>query len=115
MLLAQALVAATRTTDGAPPHALHAQFVRAGRHGLPLEWTVERLRDGWQFALRRVTGTQEGLAIAIATVSFTRNARGLAHQDPMPDAPAPDGLPEWEDLRVRILGDPSAQIGRASG
>jgi acyl-CoA thioesterase-2 len=27
----------------------------------------------------------------------------------MPAAPAPEGLPDWEDLRFRILGDPAAR------
>jgi len=109
MLVAQGLVAAGRTVRDALPHALHAHFLRAGRHGLVVEWDVERVRDGRQFAARRVVGRQAGATIFLLTVSFTRAQAGLAHQDPMPTLPPPDGLPDWEDLRVRILGDPGAR------
>ena len=108
-LLAQALVAAGRTAGDAAPHALHAHFLRPGRHGQVVEWEVERVRDGWQFGTRRVVGRQAGDVIFIASVSFVRAHEGLAHEDPMPGAPPPEGLPDWEDLRVRILGDATAR------
>ncbi len=109
LLVAQGLVAAGRTVREAAPHALHAHFLRPGRHGQPLDWDVERVRDGLQFTTRRVVGRQAGQTIFLLTASFVRVREGLAHQDPMPDAAAPDGLPDWEELRVRILGDPSAR------
>jgi acyl-CoA thioesterase-2 len=109
MLVAQGLVAAGRTASDGTPHALHAHFLRPGRHGQVVEWSVDRLRDGLQFAARRVVGRQAGDAIFHLTASFVRTHHGLAHQEPMPDAPPPDGLPDWEDLRVRILGDPAAR------
>jgi len=109
MLLAQGLVAAGRTVAGAAPHALHAHFARAGRHGMDLEWTVERVRDGRQFTLRRVEGRQAERLVIGMTVSFTRPGEGVAHQDAPPSPPPPDGLPDWEDLRVAILRDPSAR------
>jgi acyl-CoA thioesterase-2 len=113
MLLGQAVIAAGRTVAGAAPHALHAQFVRAARYGTGLGWRVDRVRDGYQLVLRRVDARQEDRLVFTATVSFARPGGGLAHQEPMPPAPPPDGLPDWEDLRVRILGDPGAR--RADG
>ena len=109
MLVAQGLVAAGRTVRDGGPHAVHAHFLRAGRLGIAIDWEVERVRDGRQFATRRVTATQGGSAIFLVTASFTRLQHGLAHQDPIPGAPPPEGLPDWEDLRVAILGDPSAR------
>ena len=113
MLLAQALLAAGRTAEDAAPHALHAHFLRPGRHGQVVEWDVERARDGWQFGTRRVVGRQAGDVIFVASASFVRDKGGaqggLAHEDPMPGAPPPEGLPDWEDLRVRILGDERAR------
>jgi acyl-CoA thioesterase-2 len=111
MLLAQGLVAAGRTAADAAPHALHAHFVRPGRHGEVVRWDVERVRDGFQFVLRRAVARQGGETIFLLTASFVRprGDGGIAHQDPMPAAPAPEGLPDWEDLRVRILGDPAAR------
>lgn len=104
MLAAQALVAASRTVERGVPHSLHGYFLRSGRHGLPITWRVTRVRDGVSFASRRVAGEQSGEELFSLTASFTRQHAGLAHQDPMPTAPPPDGLPDWEDLRVQVLG-----------
>src|SRR5437667_62246 len=92
-----------------PSDALHAHFLRAGRQSLVVEWDVERVRDGRRFVTRRVVGRQAAATIFLLTASFTRAQEGLAHQDPMPTVLPPDGLPDWEDLRVRILGDPGAR------
>jgi acyl-CoA thioesterase II len=104
MLAAQALVAAGRTIERGMPHSVHAYFLRSGRHGVPITWRVTRVRDGVSFAARRVSGEQSGEELFALTASFTRQQAGLAHQDPMPAAPPPDGLPDWEDLRVQVLG-----------
>ena len=104
MLAAQALVAAGRTVAAAQPHSLHLYFVRGGRHGVPVTWSVTRVRDGYSFTLRHVVAEQSGATILTATASFTTKHGGLAHQDPMPAVPDPDGLEDWEDLRVRALG-----------
>src|SRR5438552_16348436 len=106
MLVAQGLVAAGRTVRDALPHALHAHFLRAGRHGLVVEWDAERARDGRQFAARRVVGRQAGATIFLLPASFTRAQAGLAPRDPMPTVPPPGGLPDRDDPRVLILLDP---------
>ena len=104
MLAAQALVAAGRTVVAAQPHSLHLYFVRGGRHGVPVTWSVTRVRDGYSFTLRHVVAEQSGATILTAMASFTTKHGGLAHQDPMPAVPDPDSLEDWEDLRVRALG-----------
>lgn len=104
LLVAQALVAAGRTTQGGVPHSLHGYFLRPGRYGLPLTWRVRRVRDGLAFTAREVVGEQSGQEVLVLLASFTRQAHGLAHETPMPDAPPPDDLPDWEDLRVEVLG-----------
>ena len=109
MLLAQGLVAAGRSVEDATPHSLHAHFLRPARHGVPLDWGVERLRDGRQLVVRRVAASQAERLVCTLTVSFACPAAGIAHEQPMPDVPPPEGLPDWEDLRVAILGDPAAR------
>jgi acyl-CoA thioesterase-2 len=104
LLLAQAVIAAGRTIAGRHLHSLHASFLRPGRSRVPFEIAVERLRDGRSFSARRVTGTQANEVTIIATASFTRPSEGVFHQDPMPSAPDPDGLPDWEDIRATMLG-----------
>jgi acyl-CoA thioesterase-2 len=104
MMVAQGVVAAGRTvTDGAP-HAVHATFLRPGRHAVPIVWQVERLRDGQQFLARRAVASQAGAVVFHLTASFVRAGSGLAHQDAMPAAPAPEGLPDWEDVRAALVG-----------
>ena len=104
MLAAQALVAAGRTVAGGVPHSLHLYFVRSGRHGMPVTWSVTRVRDGFSFSLRHVVAEQSGVVILTLNASFTTQRSGLEHQEAMPAAPAPDSLEDWEDLRVRVLG-----------
>ena len=50
-VLAQALVAAIRTIpEDRPVHSLHAYFLRPGDPDVPIEYAVERLRDGRSFS-----------------------------------------------------------------
>lgn len=105
LVAAQAVVAAGRTVPGAALHSLHAYFLRPGRHGAPIHLDVDRIRDGRTFATRRVVARQGDEAIFNLSASFARPEEGISHQDPMPDAPPPEGLPDWEDLRAARLGD----------
>jgi acyl-CoA thioesterase-2 len=104
MVAAQAVVAAGRTVDGRDLHSLHGYFLRPGRHEVPIRFSVERVREGRTFSTRSVVARQLGEAIFTLVAEFTRVEEGIAHQEPMPGAPPPDGLPDWEDLRARLLG-----------
>ena len=104
LLLAQTVVAAGKTVEGRDLHSLHASFLRPGRSRVAVELAVERLRDGRSFSARRITGRQGHDVTIVATASFTTAASGISHQDRMPDAPEPEGLPDWEDIRARVLG-----------
>ena len=110
MVAAQAVIAAGRSVeDGRRLHSLHSYFLRPGRHDVPLRFVVSRIRDGKTFTTRHVTAHQAGETIFDLSASFTRAETGLAHQDPMPESPGPEGLPDWEEERARVLGDPSAR------
>jgi acyl-CoA thioesterase-2 len=110
MVAAQAVIAAGRSVDpDRRLHSLHGYFLRPGRHDVPLRFVVRRIRDGRTFTTRHVTAHQAGEAIFDLSASFTLAEQGLAHQDPMPEAPGPEGLPDWEEERARVLGDPSAR------
>lgn len=101
---AQATVAVGRTVDGSDLHSLHAYFLRPGSYGRPIRYVVDRIRDGRTYTTRRVVAFQGGEAIFNLSASFTRPEEGISHQDPMPDVPRPDGLPDWEDLREERMG-----------
>ena len=109
LVAAQATMAALRT---APPertlHSLHAYFLLPGHHGVPIRFVVHRIRDGRSFATRRVVAYQAGEAIFNLSCSFARPEEGISHQVDAPEAPAPEGLPDWEELRARMLGRPDA-------
>ncbi|MGS2588018.1 acyl-CoA thioesterase [Streptomyces hebeiensis] len=91
---AQALVAAGRTVpEDRTPHSLHAYFLRLGDPGAPIEYTVDRVRNGRSFATRQVVATQQGRRIFHLTASFQRAEEGLEHQEEMPAAPDPETLP----------------------
>lgn len=103
----QATVAAGRTVERGFLHSLHAYFLRRGRHDLPIEYAVDRIRDGRTFTTRRVVAQQGGEAIFNLSASFAVPEEGISHQSPAPEAPPPEAVPDWEDERARILGDPT--------
>ncbi len=94
-VLAQALTAATRTVEDniRVPHSLHGYFLRPGDPGIPILYTVDRIRDGRSFTTRRVVAVQRGAAIFSMAVSFHVAEDGLSHSLPMPDVPGPDDCP----------------------
>ncbi len=59
-VLAQALLAASRTVEGRMVHSLHAYFLRAGDPEAPIVYNVDRSRDGRSFTARRVVAIQHG-------------------------------------------------------
>jgi acyl-CoA thioesterase-2 len=92
-VLAQALVAAGRTVpDGRLPHSLHGYFLRPGDVRQPIEFAVERMRDGRSFSARRTHALQNGAPILSMITSFQEEQEGLDHADPMPQAPPPDDV-----------------------
>ena len=95
-VLAQALVAATRTvTSEWPCHSFHAYFLRPGDPKVPILYEVDRSRDGASFTARRVTAIQHGQQIFNMSASFQIPEEGLDHQLPMPDVPPPESLPDY--------------------
>ncbi|MBM3530350.1 MAG: acyl-CoA thioesterase II [Alphaproteobacteria bacterium] len=102
-VIGQALVAATRTVDGRPPHSMHAYFLLAGDPKVPIVYEVDRIRDGKSFTTRRVIAIQHGHAIFSMSVSFHTDEEGLDHQMPMPKVPKPEALPSDAEIKERIL------------
>ena len=100
-VLAQALAAASRTVPGArPAHSLHGYFIRPGDALQPITFTVETLRDGRSFSVRRVLASQNEKAILALTCSFQEPAgSALDHQVAMPEGvPRPEELPTTADV-----------------
>jgi acyl-CoA thioesterase-2 len=93
-VLGQALSAAAQTVPSdRHVHSLHAYFLRLGDLNIPIEYEIDRIRDGGSFTTRRVVARQPGGAIFTMAASFQIEEPGFEHQDEMPDAPPPESLP----------------------
>ena len=101
--LGQATAAALATVgDDRSVHSVHAYFLRSGRPGHPIDYTVERLRDGRSFSTRRVSAGQEGKTAFEMIASFTVAASGEVI-DPNPPAdfdqlPDPNAITPYREL-----------------
>ena len=105
-VIAQALVAASRTVDDdRPPHSLHAYFMRAGAVDVPVVYQVERDRDGRSFSTRRVVAVQNGKPIFNMAASFQTEEQGYEHQLDMPDVPPPEELMSESEWRATFVDD----------
>lgn len=101
--VAQALVAVTRTAPADRPcHSLHAYFVLAGDPRTPIDFAVERVRDGRSFTTRRCVATQRGQTIFSMEASFQIREDGLAHAIAAPEVPDPDSLEDIGALVARF-------------
>ncbi len=104
LVIAQALVAATRTVAGRVPHSLHAYFMLGGDPAVPIIYEVDRIRDGRSFTTRRVVAIQHGQAIFSLAASFQIEEPGLEHAFAMPEVPDPESLPTEAQV-MASLGD----------
>src|SRR6201993_3816168 len=97
----QSLVSAVRTVDPRyQVHSLHGYFLRPGDAKARTVFIVERTRDGGSFATRRVNAIQHGETIFSMSASCQTDQEGIHHQDAMPAAPPPDGLPGLSSIKV---------------
>lgn len=99
----QALVAAGRTVDPQRAvHSLHGYFVRPGDRDHPIIYTVENVRDGHSFSVRRTVAVQHGKPIFFMSASFHRTEDGLDHATEGPDdVPSPDQVPTMAERLAR--------------
>jgi acyl-CoA thioesterase-2 len=98
-VVAQAVVAATRTVDRSRPmHSLHGYFLRPGDPTKSIIYTVQRFRDGQSFTTRGVLARQDGEIIFSMAASFHRIESGFEYQLPMPSVRPPEELPADEEL-----------------
>ena len=110
LVIAQALVAATRTVDAnRPPHSLHAYFLLPGDPAAPIVYEVDRIRDGGSFTTRRCNAIQHGCPIFSLSASFHVREPGLNHAFPMPDIEPPENLPDAATFFTRL--DPHLPAG----
>jgi acyl-CoA thioesterase-2 len=101
-VLGQALSAAVQTVPSERHvHSLHGYFLRPGAVDRPIVYEVDRSRDGGSFTTRRVVAIQNGEPIFTLAASFQIEEEGFVHQDPMPEAPAPESVPTQQELAAK--------------
>jgi len=103
-VLGQALMAASLTVAAdRPVHSMHAYFLLPGEHA-PIDYSVDRVRDGRSFTTRHVLARQQDRIIFELAASFQTVDDGIEHQFAMPQTRGPEGLPSELAQRV-ALGD----------
>jgi acyl-CoA thioesterase II len=73
-------------------HAAHMYFLLPGDTTVPMEFAVDKVRDGGSFTTRRVDAIQKDQVVFTMNASFQGAEEGLSHQVPQVTAPAPDEL-----------------------
>lgn len=103
-VLAQSINAAYRTiTNGRILHSLHAYFIEAGDLNVPINFSVNEVRDGGSFSTRRVLVSQNGITIFILAASFHKHEEGYEHQIKMnTNLKQPEELLSWSDMLVQF-------------
>ena len=80
-------------------HSLHAYFLRPGDPTQPVEFHVERMRDGRGFSVRRVLAHQHGKVTFAMSASFhVPEATSISHTTRAREVPGPEGLPSLAEL-----------------
>ena len=112
---AQALRAAgTTVPEGRAPHSFHCYFLRAGDPTLPVDFFVNRDRDGRAYSARTVSAMQDGREILTMSASFHVDETGPDIQPTgIPDVLYPDD-PRAKPMRSRTVDidylDPRMEI-----
>lgn len=113
-VLGQSLAAASLTVGAdRPVHSMHAYFLLPGEHA-PIEYSVDRVRDGRSFTTRHVVARQEERIIFEMSASFQTVDDGVEHQFAMPSVKGPEGLASELDQRL-ALGDRLPERWRIKG
>ncbi|WP_166846503.1 acyl-CoA thioesterase II [Isoptericola sp. BMS4] len=109
-VLAQALLACGRTVpDDRLPHSLHAYFLREGSLEAPIDFAVERLRDGRSFSARRTHALQANGPILSLTASFQVDQPGYEAATAAPDVLDPQDVPSAIEM-LSGLDHPAARF-----
>lgn len=113
-VLGQSLAAASLTVGAdRPVHSMHAYFLLPGEHA-PIEYSVDRVRDGRSFTTRHVVARQGERIIFEMSASFQTVDDGVEHQLSMPTVEGPEGLASELDQRL-ALGDRLPERWRIKG
>ncbi|MEE2663147.1 MAG: acyl-CoA thioesterase II [Myxococcota bacterium] len=80
LVLAQGMRAAFSTVEDRMAHSLHAYFLRPGDPQQPIDYAIDRIRDGRSFTTRRIVANQGDRPILNMAISFMVEEAGFEHQ-----------------------------------
>lgn len=104
-VLGQAICAAYQTVETPKHiHSLHSYFIRPGNIDLPLRFSVEIIKNGRSFDVRRVLVRQSDKTIFILSASFHTPETGLEHSTPMPNVAQPEYLSSFPEIFAQLAG-----------
>ncbi len=102
-VLAQALKAANKTEEQERQlHSIHGYFLSPGDNDLPIEYQVERTKDGRSFSSRRVIAKQKDRVIFISSVSYHIPEESVEHQSSMPNVAQPESLTSFSEIFSQV-------------
>lgn len=108
-MVAQCLAAGQATTDR-PPQSLHLYFIAGGSGSRPVEFRVERVRDGGSSSLRQVEAWQGGRLLARMACSFRASSDGHSHQIGPDVIQPPEDCEDHRDFVARTGDDMEARM-----
>ncbi len=102
LVFAQAMRAGQATVEDRAVHSAHAYFLRPGDPKQPIDYAVERIRDGRSFTTRRIVAYQADKPIFNLSMSFQVHEQGPTRQVDavIPKEPAGE---EYEDGLIRAM------------
>jgi acyl-CoA thioesterase-2 len=105
-MVAQSLSACAHTVPvGAVPDSIHVNFLGNSRAGAPIDFRIERVRDGRALQHRDVRGYQEDRPILQASIVSSIPSEGLNWQlASHPEVGAPDTSPTAPRPWTQVLG-----------
>jgi acyl-CoA thioesterase-2 len=121
LMIAQCLSACAHTVPpGAVPDSLHANLLRGGHPGEPVEFCVERVRDGRSLQHREVRGYQGDELIVQTTVVSSIPVNGLDWQRPLepvvaPPELSPAALSPWAQTLARGVFEVAHPVSEDAG
>jgi acyl-CoA thioesterase-2 len=118
-MVAQALVAASRTVPASGPggkamHSMHSYFMRPVDIGAEVRYEVEVLRDGRGYSTRQVRGFQNGKPVYVCMASFAAGEPSGTFQADMPAGiPGPEALPTSAEYLADRAGGTMTETSKA--
>ncbi len=104
LVFAQAMRAALASIEKRAPHSAHAYFLRPGDPTRPIDYEVDRIRDGRSFTTRRVVARQGPEAIFNLSLSCHEDEPGPGHQIDAEIPAEPSGESHEEGIRRGLRG-----------